>query len=243
MPSAAARKLTVEHRRQLALVGDVAVGQITRLARRADPVDIDAWWETQEAAAARIVTTGFRSSAELGARYMVDHARADGVSVTVARGVRPNREEIATSLRVTGPVAFKQQMHISGSEQAALRTMVQRLGGAVNRLTLGGERTMVMRTFSQNRQIAGWQRITSGDPCAFCAMLASRGAVYRRGGGVARASDITFAAHDSCRCTAEPLYEVETEPAWVGDLRTQWNEATAGLSGKEALNAFRQARA
>jgi hypothetical protein len=233
--------LTTEHRRRLALIGDVAVRQIQRLARSADTADIDAWWDAQETAAVRVVTTGYGSAAELGARYMVDHAKAEGVSVTAAR-VRPNRQEIATALRVTGPVAFKQHMRLSGSEQAALQTMLQRLGGSANRLTLGGERAMVMRTFAQSRQIAGWQRVTSANACAFCSMLASRGAVYRRGGGVARTSDITFAAHDSCRCTAEPRYEIEPEPAWVNDLRTQWNDATAGLSGKEALAAFRQAR-
>jgi hypothetical protein len=44
----------------------------------------------------------------------------------------------------------------------------------------------------------GWRRVTSGG-CAFCRMLADRGAVYRT-------DTARFAAHPHCNCGAEPVF-------------------------------------
>ena len=47
----------------------------------------------------------------------------------------------------------------------------------------------------------GWKRITRGAAsCKFCRMLAARGAVYRK-------ETATFASHDSCMCTAAPVFK------------------------------------
>lgn len=197
--------------------------------------DVDAWWEQRSPDAERIVTSGAAAAAALASRYLAAHAAIEGATVEVAQA-RPDPAEIATSLRVTGPVAFKKNLRLSGSESAALRVMRERISASASRLTRNGSRGTVMGTFSQSQQIAGWRRITDGDPCPFCAMLASRGATYSRRG-------ITFQAHDSCSCTAEPLYQREPEPASVTALRDRWEQATAGLSGRDALNAFRQSLA
>lgn len=45
----------------------------------------------------------------------------------------------------------------------------------------------------------GWRRVT-GDSCRFCRLLADRGAVYKE-------STARFAAHTSCDCGAEPVFE------------------------------------
>jgi len=81
--------------------------------------------------------------------------------------------------------------------------------------------------------VAGFRRVTSGSPCAFCSMLASRGAVYSRRGA-------DFQAHDGCSCSPEPVWEHEQEPPEVVELQRQWREVTAGKSGKDALRAWRR---
>jgi hypothetical protein len=57
-------------------------------------------------------------------------------------------------------------------------------------------------TITRNRQAdpdaVGWRRI-SGGGCRFCRMLAERGAVYK-------SDTARFAAHPSCRCTAQPVF-------------------------------------
>lgn len=65
-------------------------------------------------------------------------------------------------------------------------------------------------------------------------MLASRGGVYSR-------RSVDFPAHDGCSCSAEPVWSREQEPPEVLALRRLWEESTAGLSGRDALNAFRRA--
>jgi hypothetical protein len=234
VPSAQARLLTRSHRRELGLVAGLVSRRVRVVAARAVVADIDAWWDGQATSVERIVTAGHDAAATLGARYLRRHAAVEGVAVEPIRAAA-NLTEIGTSLRVTGPIAFKKHLELSGSEAAALRVMGDRLAGSAERLALLGERSTVMDTFAESDQLVGHRRVTSGDPCAFCAMLASRGAVYSK-------RTVDFQAHDSCRCTPEPLYQRESEPKSVVALRDQWEQATAGLSGVDALNAFRRAR-
>jgi hypothetical protein len=235
VPGPQATALTRSHRRELGLVAALAGRQMTRLARDADPVDIDTWWDRARPRALQIVTTTAASTATLGVQYLRQHAAIEGVRLEPVRA-EPEPEEISTSLLVMGPVAFKKHMHLSGSVTASLRVMVDQLAGTASSRALDGQRDTVMATFTERDQLVGWRRLTSGSPCAFCAMLASRGAVYSK-------TTATFQAHKPrCRCTPEPLYEHEEEPASVQGLRRQWDDATAGLSGAAALNAFRRAR-
>ncbi|WP_431781711.1 hypothetical protein [Streptomyces chumphonensis] len=51
--------------------------------------------------------------------------------------------------------------------------------GAAEREALRGGRDLLDAASRADRAVVGWARVTDGDPCWFCAMLASRGAVYR----------------------------------------------------------------
>ena len=51
----------------------------------------------------------------------------------------------------------------------------------------------------------GWMRQTSGSGCAFCEMIAGRGAVFSE-------SSADFAAHDHCSCAAVPAWKNEPRP-------------------------------
>jgi hypothetical protein len=67
-------------------------------------------------------------------------------------------------------------------------------------------------------------------------MLATRGAVFT-------ADTADFEAHDHCSCSAEAAYEGSSMPLTSQRLASQWDNVTAGLSGDDALNAFRQSLA
>lgn len=81
--------------------------------------------------------------------------------------------------------------------------------------------------------IVGWRRVTSDNPCDFCAMLAAQGAVYNA------EETADFEAHDNCSCTAEPVWGREREPREVQVLQDAWERVTQGLSGKQAVVAWR----
>ena len=229
MPSPRAQQATALHRRDLQLLATAISRRVNRIAMAADPADIDRWWARAEPEVVRVVSQGHDVAAALARRYLAGHAAMEGVQVAPA-AVTANQAEIATSLHVTGPVAFKTNIRISEDPGVARRVMGQALSGSAQRLTLNGDRATTMRTFRESDEIAGWRRVGGG--CAFCSMLISRGAVYSK-------RTVEFQAHDHCKCSAEPLYEREPEPESVRVLQEAWGEATRGTSGAESLKAWR----
>jgi len=167
-----------------------------------------------------------------------------------------DRTILDTSLRVTGPVAFKKSiLRISGADltpeveraltQSILKDAGKSMAAAVTRHVNDGARQEVLANTKVDPVALGFMRVTkSGRPCYFCAMLASRGPVYGQesfsssdprfvGDGVAK-------AHDNCACVLEPVFSRATN---VPDLSKQaseiWGSATKGKGGKAAVNAFR----
>jgi hypothetical protein len=249
MPGPDANRLTREHRATLSAIVDDVARRVRELAARADTSNIDGWFARIVKDLVALLAAAWRTILELTGFYVQDHAALEGRTVEpeLAEWVT---EQVMTSLRVTGPVAFKQAITAGKDEGQARDAMASRMSGAAERLVLGAERDTVMATAESSPEIVGWRRVPDDDPCAWCAMLVSRGAVYlsrasatsvvgRR--GRARGSmPLGASYHDFCQCTAEPLYESEEEPAEVDDLYRQWLEVTSGKSGDEALRAWRE---
>ncbi|MEU3976885.1 hypothetical protein [Streptomyces bacillaris] len=232
MTAAQAAQLTRHFQSQVLKVAELLARRLRVTALRADVSDIDAWWDQISPAVQKEILTGQSALARMARGYLQQHALLNGVALAPVV-VEPNAQQIAEALRVTGPVAFKTQMAISGSEAAATRTMASQLQGAATRLVLQGSRETTMRTFREREEMAGWRRIGGGGKsCAFCSMLIGRGAVYSK-------SSSEFRSHDRCSCSAEPLYRREPEPPEVRRLQEQWLEATAGTSGAAAVRAWR----
>lgn len=177
------------------------------------------------------ILNGQSALAQLARGYLVEHARLEGARVRPAV-VEPDAEQIAESLRVQGPVAFKEHMRISGNPTASVSTMASQLQGTATRLVLEGDRATTMRTF-EDGGMAGWRRVAGrSSPCPFCLMLIGRGAVYNR-------TSVRFQSHDRCSCKPEPLWRHEDEPPAVRRLQEQWLTATAGTSGSGSIRAWR----
>lgn len=61
-------------------------------------------------------------------------------------------------------------------------------------------RDTILTNQERDPAAVGWRRITRGDGCKLCRMLAARGAVYRQ-------STARFAAHGHCNCSAAPVFD------------------------------------
>lgn len=238
VPSPAANQLTLRHRSQLAEVSALISRQTQAIGLRADVEHITAWWRRVADEVLALVAAGWRTARTLGEQYVVAHAAAEGIALR-PRLAYWNSDRVATSLRVTGPYAHFTALQ-TREPAAARQVMARSLAGSAQRLALAGARETVERTVRRSSEIVGWRRVTDGDPCAWCAMLASRGAVYKSAAsaGDPRAGGTPYHDHDGC--TAEPLYEHEDEPPEVAALYQQWLDATTGHSGKAAVNAFRR---
>lgn len=88
----------------------------------------------------------------------------------------------------------------------------------------------------------GWARILTGaESCGFCAMLASRGPVYKSKKTASEAGGVDDKAyHDNCDCE---VILVREDQDWVGReeyeaLEQLWASSTVGTNGKSALKAF-----
>ncbi|MDH2392325.1 hypothetical protein QCN29_26820 [Streptomyces sp. HNM0663] len=233
MPGVEAQTLTREYQQQVLNVAQLIARRLRITAMRADVDDIDGWWDQVAPQVQEEILTGQSALARLARGYLAQHARLEGVSL-VAAVVEPDPEQIATSLRVSGPVAFKTHMADSGSETASVRTMASQMQGSATRLVLEGDRQTTMQTFQARDEVEGWRRVAGrSSPCPFCLMLIGRGAVYSK-------ATARFQSHDRCSCKPELLYRREPEPPEVRRLSEQWSQATAGHSGKAAIKAWRR---
>lgn len=93
----------------------------------------------------------------------------------------------------------------------------------------------IMDSALRDRESLGWGRVAAVGCCEFCAMLASRGAVYRT------RFTATFCPHLHCRCQALPLWKADP----TGEsMRSRENTIATRreLTDKQRARQNRQAR-
>lgn len=243
MPTAASEAVTQAYQRQqLAIVVDIT-RQVTGLWHEVDPRAIDRSWPIVSRGLANVIDKGYASSTAQAVHYLREHAGASGIDLagTVRAAQRLHPEQLATALRVTGPVALKQSAGQGMSPEQASQVALVRLSGSAGRLALLGGRQTIAQTVAGSDRIRGWRRVIGGSACYFCAMLASRGAVYKDEQRAAFRGTSGHKYHDHCHCLPEPLYEHEGDPAEVEELRRQYRDAQLHADpGVDAINAFRR---
>lgn len=108
--------------------------------------------------------------------------------------------------------------------------------GTASRIVMDGSRTTITDTIAADPVAVGWYRLTDGHPCAFCAMLASRGITYKS----EKTAD--FQSHNDCGCTAAPAFSRDQElPDVNHEALSVYRDATRGVKSGGQLAAFRQA--
>lgn len=141
------------------------------------------------------------TSAGLAADYYTAFRVAEGISGTASARIADvaRRDQLVTSLYVTGKTQVQRSLRTGMSPQAARQNTFVTMSGSVTRHILNGGRDTLILSAASDRKARGWQRITGGNACSFCSMLAGRGAVYSE-------DTADFQAHDHCSCSAEPVY-------------------------------------
>ncbi|WP_446033493.1 VG15 protein [Streptomyces gossypii] len=144
-----------------------------------------------------------------------------------------------------------------------MRNAGTRAAQAADREAQRGGRDILDRASQVDTLVRGWARQTDGNPCHFCAMLASRGAIYssraraelggrKKPKGSADARNprnkrppVTLADlskyHNGCHCQMIPVYDRnDFMSPQARDYARQWAEVTKGLSGDNARRAWRK---
>lgn len=166
-------------------------------------------------------------------------------------------EDVKASLAIEADYNTKKQM--PGPEDELMNKALIRSSGAAVRQAINGSRG-VTQNLTRDRRVLGFARVTDLDPCAFCALLASRGAVFTKGSfdksdpkftphpdatkGLPKGFSDVSKVHNSCRCTLRPIY---TRSASFDDAATYWRNAWDSItkndpyaSNSEHLSQFRE---
>jgi hypothetical protein len=229
-------QLTEAHR---LLQGRVAAGVIRDLLRLWDvvqPANLAGTIDPFTRAGLVVVRAGHRASATAAMRYYVAFRHVEGVggAISVATPPSPPDDVVAAAIRGGGLAGIANARGRGASLEEAHRNGFVKLSGSAVQLVAGGGRDTILDAVRSDREAVGWQRVTDGSPCAFCAMVASQGII------AGDEDSAGFEAHGHCGCTAEPAFEGSRVRADNERFRQSWDTATQGLSGGEALNAFRQ---
>lgn len=234
--------LTDQHRRGQLQIRARALRDFTRLwpMWRGD----DESFRSLANATLPLVRVYHQLSSSLAAGYYEAFRLAEGVGGAPTPRVADalDEGEVVGTLIVTGERMTQTAIASGLPPEPAMREALVRTSGTVTRLSLKGGRDTLTQSVQTDPQARGWGRVTSGDPCAFCAMLASRGPSYSEQG-------VDFEAHDHCGCMAEPFYEGAEWPGRGREFKDLYNQAQRearasgeGASGtaNDALNNFRR---
>lgn len=128
----------------------------------------------------------------------------------------------------------------------------EKVEGELQKLVMNHGRNEMIEAIQGDRYARGFARVAKPGACAFCRMLATRGAVYKTA-STAGAVGVTLLNpagladvnryHPNCHCTVLPLFAHSYEPpAHTREDMALWDEVTGGVTGSKAKQkAWRRA--
>lgn len=150
------------------------------------------------------------------------------------------------TVRLADPLTTEQFSKTLNYVFADPHAVEDRMVEAFTRLALQGGRRTVVEAVQEDRQARGWARETRGDCCYFCAMLASRGAVYKDEHTAGRTANAKFVGegefkfHNNCHCTAVPVFGTYEKTAEARAWTRQWHDLRRDLGRSPSLLEWRR---
>ena len=182
-----------------------------------DPYSV---WETADEwllEATKVIGDGYRASQTLSDKYVHQFAVAEGFRVP-KHLERPamNVAKVRSDLAYWGPLMIMEKTSQGMDPGVAKQSMLLRLQGVASNAARDGGRGVVIGAAKVASPKRVWRRITtSAEPCAFCAMLATKDFTGSTKGAV------EFEAHPGCGCEAELV----TEDTVLSPLEKKWNQS------------------
>lgn len=144
-------------------------------------------------------------------------------------------ERVVEELVSSAAGVMKAEIKRGRSLEEARETAAGAVAAKSVKIVLAGGREATANEVRTGRSgCVGYARVVDNDPCPFCAMLASRGGVYRSDAFADSnglfAGDGAFKVHDGCGCTMEPIYghPLKNLPPGSAELAEEWAEIAAG---------------
>lgn len=199
--------------------------QMTARAKLLAPIlsvsDLGRSGELYAAAMESVAYDGFMQEVAESRRYMQAYTYAETGREAVIVDPVFDSDAVREDMLIRGPIGAKQRIAKGVAPEVAVSKATEVAAAGLARDVLNAGRELLMGSSAQTleqlgrgRRKGGWRRVTDGKPCAFCAMLAGRGAVYSQETSV-------FHVHDYCGCTVEPVFG-EWQPT---PLENKWRQA------------------
>lgn len=182
----------------------------------------------------------------------------EGLEAALAEQDARAETEAEVFLDLTGPRNLNDKLTIIDTSQPGdvvdeeRQTAHDKAGNAqaasAEHSVMDGARGTIWATSQLDKRVIGFIRLSrTGTPCGWCAMLISRGPVYKSAEGTSAST--TYGDldkyHDHCHCYAEPIFSLDqynSDPRY--DLNRQyadlWPQITRGYSGKAAITVWRR---
>lgn len=193
-----------------------------------DPKRLDQTFPDWVTAMTALIERYHAQSAQGAAAFYRTARQAATESATPESVVRlaesPSTEWITRALGYAGPGMLERDTAQPGT---ALSTTL----GTASRIALEGGRQTIAETVQRDPVAVGWYRVTDGQPCAFCALLAGRGVVYKH-------DTVNFKSHNDCGCFGAPAFSRHQPLPQINETAARvYRERGNG----NALKAFRKA--
>jgi hypothetical protein len=244
MPAAEQRRLAEQYQAEQRVVASTTARDIvTMLLALLALDDPDGSWRTLKVALKAIVRDRRSQSARLTGPYYQRIRAEAGVrgEIEPAQPRELVERRLDEALDGAGLFVYRQAVRLGVPPAEARDRAGVTLTGTATRLVLEGGRDVMERTVLADEDALGWARVSDGDPCSWCAMLCSRGAVYK---SAITAGDVRYGGekyHDHDGCQAIPIFDPQSPILDRADeLYEQWREVTAGHSGAEARKVWRR---
>jgi hypothetical protein len=194
------------------------------------------------AAVQAIVDQYAQASAALSAEFYDAQRDAAGVpgSFTVPIADPPPEERTEASLRWATKDVWERDPEVATPAQlepldVRLDRAEKKAEAVTQKLVADTGRETVLGAVRNDRQATAWARTASLGACAFCRILAIRGAVFKQ-------DTVGFRAHDGCHCMTIPVFVGQRFE--LSDKTKEWErlyrEYAAPYSGDQ-LRRFRRA--
>ncbi|MGW1558321.1 VG15 protein [Streptomyces sp. NPDC002144] len=158
---------------------------------------------------------------------------------------RQAEEELRIVLEALGPANLDRRMTVEDADpDEAKRQAGSQQAAAASRIAMNGARSTNWTHMTRDRRALGYVRLSrTGTPCGWCAMLISRGPVYKSRESATFADGDKY--HDNCHCYAMPIwnrdqYQSSELTALSRQYESLWPEVTKGHTGKDAVSVWRR---
>lgn len=233
-------------RRVQVKIRNAALADITQLWPLLNFERIDQSWQPWMRLVLPVLTKRHAMTSEqagLFYRAARQHAIGDPGPASLPKLASPPTEEwVARAVGYSAPHVYARQINTGQTPEQANKAALTKTLGTTSRIVLDGARTTIEDTSKADPEAVGWYFQTDGDPCYFCAMIASRGIVFKDDSfEIADTQFVgkgTAKVHNHCACILAPAFSKTQD---LPDISRQALEVYKNRGKGPALNAFRKA--